>query len=41
MADLVAYWIFRYYQSNDDRGFQMIEPSILRRTNQRVGLVAS
>ena len=41
MADLVAYWIFRYYQSKDDRGFRMIEPSILRRANQRVGLVAS
>lgn len=41
MADLVAYWIFRYYQSKDDRGFRLIEPSILRRANQRVGLVTS
>ena len=41
MADLVAYWIFRYYQSKDDRGFRLIEPSILRRAKQRVGLVAS
>lgn len=41
MADLVAYWIFRYYQSKDDRGFRIIEPSILRRGKQRVGLVAS
>lgn len=38
MADLVAYWIFRYHQSKDDRGFKLIEPSILRRTRQRVGL---
>lgn len=38
MADLVAYWIFRYYQSGDDRGFKMIEPYILRRRRQRVGL---
>lgn len=41
MADLIAYWIFRYYQSKDDRGFRLIEPAILRRANQRVGLVAS
>lgn len=41
MADLIAYWIFRYYQSKDDRGFRMIEPSILRRARQRVGLVSS
>ncbi|MBW8462166.1 DUF3800 domain-containing protein [Acidovorax sp.] len=41
MADLIAYWIFRYYQSKDDRGFRLIEPSILRRTRQRIGLVAS
>lgn len=39
MADLIAYWIFRYYQSRDDRGFQLIEPFILRRAKQRVGLV--
>jgi len=39
MAVLIAYWIFRYYQSKDDRGFQLIEPFILRRANQRVGLV--
>jgi len=39
MADLIAYWIFRYYQSKDNRGFELIEPSILRRADQRVGLV--
>lgn len=41
MADLIAYWIFRYYQSKDDRGFRLIEPFILRRMHERVGLVAS
>lgn len=41
MADLIAYWIFRYYQSKDDRGFRLIEPAILRKTKQRVGLVSS
>lgn len=41
MADLIAYWIFRYYQSKDDRGFRLIEPSILRRANQQVGLFTS
>lgn len=38
LADLVAYWIFRYHQSKDDRGFQLIEPSILRRAGLKVGL---
>lgn len=41
LADLVAYWIFRYYQSKDSRGFQLIEPSILRKGTLRVGLTAS
>ncbi|MFV5214080.1 DUF3800 domain-containing protein [Azonexus caeni] len=41
MADLIAYWIFRYYQSKDDRGFRLIEPYILRHATQRVGLVTS
>lgn len=41
LADLVAYWIFRYYQSRDDRGFKLIEPYILRRDNLRVGLMTS
>lgn len=41
MADLIAYWIFRYYQSKDDRGFRLIEPFILRRAKQRVGMVVS
>lgn len=26
MADLIAYWIFRYFQSSDDRGFKLIQP---------------
>jgi hypothetical protein len=26
MADLIAYWIFRYYQSSDDRGMRLIQP---------------
>jgi len=26
MADIVAYWIFRYFQSGDDRGFSLIKP---------------
>ncbi|MFG6415624.1 DUF3800 domain-containing protein [Roseateles sp. DC23W] len=25
-ADLLAYWIFRYFQAGDDRGFNMISP---------------
>jgi hypothetical protein len=41
MADLVAYWIFRYYQSKDAHGFQLIEPSLLRRGGRQVGLASS
>lgn len=26
LADLIAYWIFRYFQAGDDRGFNMIKP---------------
>jgi hypothetical protein len=26
MADLIAYWIFRYFQSGDDRGYRLIAP---------------
>jgi len=38
MADLVAYWIFRYFQSKDDRGFRLIQPNIQQRYGQPVGL---
>lgn len=41
MADLIAYWIFRYYQSKDDRGWRLIEPFIHRSAGARVGLVAT
>lgn len=40
MADLIAYWIFRYHQSKDDRGFKLIEPAINCRGGQRAGLVS-
>lgn len=30
MADLIAYWIFRHYQSGDSRGFELIRPNIAR-----------
>lgn len=26
LADLIAYWVFRYFQSGDDRGFKLIQP---------------
>lgn len=26
MADIIAYWLFRYFQSGDDRGYKLIEP---------------
>lgn len=41
MADLIAYWIFRHFQSKDDRGFKLIEPYIWRRADQLAGLVTS
>lgn len=40
MADLIAYWIFRYHQSKDDRGFKLIEPAIHQYSGQRVGLIS-
>jgi Protein of unknown function (DUF3800) len=42
LADLIAYWIFRYYQSKDDRGYRLIEPYFLRRNGRdNDGLVTS
>ncbi len=38
MADLIAYWIFRYYQSGDDRGFKLIEPHFHGNKGIRHGL---
>lgn len=28
LADMVAYWLFRYYQGEDDRGYNIIKPYI-------------
>lgn len=28
LSDIVAYWIYRYYQSHDSRGFELIKPFI-------------
>lgn len=39
MADLIAYWIFRYFQSSDDRGFKLIEPYFHRHRGQVPGLI--
>lgn len=30
MADLIAYWIFRHFQSGDSRGFDLIKPYFAR-----------
>lgn len=30
LADLLAYWLYRYYSANDKRGFNLIQPHILR-----------
>jgi Protein of unknown function (DUF3800) len=38
MADLIAYWIFRYFQSSDDRGYQLIRPYISRFGTGSTGL---
>lgn len=40
MADMIAYWIFRYYQSSDARGYQLLQPSILRRGRSQIGLIS-
>lgn len=41
MADLIAYWIFRYFESGDDRGYKLIEPYFHGRNGSRVGLIKS
>jgi len=41
MADLIAYWIFRYFESGDDRGYRLIEPYIHGRKGCRTGLITS
>lgn len=41
MADLIAYWIFRYFESGDDRGYKLIEPYIHGRKGCRTGLITS
>jgi len=38
IADMVAYWIFRRYQSLDDRSFQLISPYIHGSAGGRQGL---
>ncbi len=39
LADMIAYWIYRYYTAKDVRGFQLIEPYILRYGSERIGLI--
>ena len=41
MADLIAYWIFRFFQGGDDRGYRLIEPHFHRDHGQAVGLITS
>ena len=39
MADMVAYWIYRHYQSHDSRGFDLIRPYIHGYQGGRQGLI--
>lgn len=39
LKDMVAYWIYRYYQSHDSRGFDLIKPYIHIFNNGDSGLV--
>lgn len=41
MADLIAYWIFRYFESGDDRGYKLIEPYFHGRHGSKAGLTKS
>lgn len=41
MADLIAYWIFRHFESGDDRGYKLIEPYFHGRKGSKVGLIKS
>lgn len=38
LADLVAYWVYRYYQSNDRRGFNLLKPHFARHGSDVFGL---
>lgn len=38
MADMVAYWIYRRYQANDPRGFDLIAPYFFHADGERIGL---
>lgn len=39
MADMVAYWIYRHYQSHDSRGFELIKPFIHGYKGGQQGLI--
>ncbi|MGN6318254.1 DUF3800 domain-containing protein [Trinickia sp.] len=39
MADIVAYWTFRYFQSSDHRGFSLIRPFCADRGDANDGLI--
>lgn len=39
LADMVAYWTYRRYQSLDERGFELVRPHLLLRDGEAVGLI--
>lgn len=39
LADMIAYWIYRYYTAKDNRGFKLIEPYFLRDGARKIGLI--
>jgi hypothetical protein len=39
MADMIGYWIFRYCQSDDDRGYKLIQPYFCRFGYNQSGLI--
>ncbi|PTB22394.1 DUF3800 domain-containing protein [Trinickia symbiotica] len=41
MADIIAYWIFRYFQSGDNRGYNLIAPRFCHHSGAFQGLVAN
>ena len=41
MADLIAYWIYRFYEATDDRGYKLIEPYFYKVNGCNAGLMTS
>lgn len=39
MADLIAYWLYRYYNGLDNRGFNLLKSHFLTDGKEQIGLI--